>query len=275
MTAPSALPLRLREVDRVADLSPAAWDRLAGPGGFYLSHAWLRLLEEQPLVSARYVAAFVGERLVGALPLYCVESEPNPWYRPERYRDLLGVDGDYLLAGARSAYRNTLLLDPGLAPGRAAGVLEELVGAGLRTAASLGLAGLVLLFLTSGACATLARSAPLALALDEVEAEFPRCEGGIPGYLASLGHNRRRNVRRELAAFAEAGWELGEEDLHGCWRDVARLLANVQQRHGHRSSVRGLERLLERQAAVVGDRSVVFTCRDENGALAGAALMFR
>ena len=275
MTASPSAPFRLHEVGAITDLPGSEWDRLAGPSGFYVSHAWLRLLEEQPLVAARYITVFADERLVGALPVYRVEREPNPWYRPERYRDLLGVDGEYLLAGSRSAYRNTLLLDPGLDPARAAEVLELLLAAALRHAAGLGLHGLAFLFLTSAACAALARIVPLAYAIDDVEAEFTGCESGIPGYLASLGRERRRNVRRELAAFADAGWQPGEEDLRGCWREVAQLLANVQQRHGHRSSLRGLERLLERQAAVVGDRRVVLSCRTEHVEHCGAALMYR
>ncbi|MDD5366029.1 MAG: GNAT family N-acetyltransferase [Gallionellaceae bacterium] len=67
--------MNIRFVERIADLPASQWDALAGDNPF-LRHAFLSALQESACASpatgwdARYVTAWEGDALVGAMPLY-------------------------------------------------------------------------------------------------------------------------------------------------------------------------------------------------------------
>lgn len=267
-------PLRVTHVDSLAEVDAGAWDALLGENDFYCSHAWLQSLEPDRTVATEYLLAHRGDELVGGLPVYDVGYEFNYNYRPDRYRRLLGLEGDFLLAGTRFAYRNALPVAGFLAPAESRTVVEALLGAALETAEHRDRAGVVWLYLPLRAVEALQALAPLSVALETPEAELAVDELDGDGIPARLSSRRRWRIRKEIAAYREAGWTTAVEQLDDC-AAPARLLANVQRKYEHVASERSLERFLLRQRAFLGDSTLLFTCRDEARELVAYSLMHR
>ncbi len=68
--------MRLRFVESLSELEPAAWDALTGADDPFVEHAFLRTLERSGSVGAgsgwepTHATVWEGDELVGALPLY-------------------------------------------------------------------------------------------------------------------------------------------------------------------------------------------------------------
>lgn len=77
-TAPvSVPPLKLKVLERITDVSPAAWEALVGPSPApFIRHAWLAAMEESGSAvpgtgwTPRHLTLWRGERLVAAAPAY-------------------------------------------------------------------------------------------------------------------------------------------------------------------------------------------------------------
>jgi hypothetical protein len=263
----------VRTASRLEHVARDDWDRLAGDDAFYLSYDWLRFVESQEPDQVRYILRAESGALTGALPLYRVRTPYNPCYRREHFRDLLGVDGDYLTAGASRGYRSTLLLAPS-----AAGqdeTLAALIQAALATAAAEGYAGILLPFLTTEALAEVASVAPVRAAFDRPEAEMVNCAGGLSGYAGRAPRKVRQNIRSDQVRFARAGWITRQLALPDCWQEAARLLEHIERKYGNTENSRQrLERSVIGQADCLGDRGIAFTCEDEQG-VAGIAVCYR
>jgi hypothetical protein len=258
----------------ILDADRSVWDGLAGPDGFYVSHAWLRLIEEDQKARTEYIVAHTGDRLVGALPLYSIPNETNHLYHPDHYRELLQIDGEYLVAGSRLGYHSTLLLDSAFLETRSGGVLQSMLGYAIEHAAQAGFKGLILPFLTTSALRQLCEVVPATVALESVEANLMSCPGGVQGYLARSRSRLRSKARRDLEDFAAAGWQVREQRLSSCAMEFATLFGNVQSKYGRPIPRDVLEWYLGRQAAILDDLSVLFACGDERGAVA-MVLMYR
>lgn len=265
--------------DRLADVSRPDWDSLVGDDGFYLSHDWLRYVDTEPHERSRYLLATQGGQLTGALVLNWVDDPATIRYRAGHFADLLGIDGRTLLAGATRGYRTTLLLQqPGAADdphahhargpdadGRGR-TLAALLRAALSAAHEDGCAGIVLPFLTTGALVELARVARVRAAFDLPEAEVRGCGQGLNAYVAQIRRRVRTKISADRRRFAEAGWAVRVRSLDECWRDAARLLYELQRKHGHgESELAVYERRMAGQACELSGRSVVFCCEDEDG----------
>jgi uncharacterized protein len=278
--------VEVRAADRLADVSGADWDALVGDDGFYLSYDWLRYVETEPYLRARYLLATEAGRLVGALVLNQVHDALTIRYRPEHFADLLGIDGSALLAGGSQGYRSTLLLGPPGADGAggmdgAGGtddrerVLDALLQAALSAARDDGCPGIVLPFLTSGALAEVARVARVRAAFEMPEAEIPCCGESLDDYVDRAPGGVRRKIKSDRARFDQSGWMIRERNLDDCWPDAARLLFLLQSKYGHTElTPADYERVLAAQARGLADRSVVFSCEDDGG-VAGIALCYR
>jgi predicted N-acyltransferase len=257
---------------RLEDIAQADWDGLVGDDGFYLCHDWLRYVASERFEQPRYLLARDGGIPRGALTVYRVRQAPNIRYRAEHFAELLGVEGDTLIAGACRGYRSTLLLSSGAARQE---TLTALVESARSLAADEGCAGIVLPFLTTAGLLEVARLAPVRAAFEMPEAEIPDCEGGLAGYAERMRARVRTRIRSDQAKFDTAGWSLRERNLDDCWRDAARLLFRLEGKHGHsQRTMAQLEQQLAGQAKQLADRSVVFTCEDEKG-IAGLAVFYR
>jgi len=261
----------VRVVPSIRDVAPDAWDAMLGDGGFYQSHGWLTFVESEGTARTAYVCVWQGDRLVLGLPLYDVRYETVDGYRMARYERQLGISGRHLVAGARRGYRSDLTLRPG--PGARA-ALPAALDAARGLAARAGAEGLVWPYLTTDHLRALGEAAGLDAAFDDAEALFDVPGDGQEAYLAGLTAQRRHRVRRELRAFPAAGWSVvagGAVDD----AELARLLANVEAKYGHAGGLRGLQRTIEAQRRILGERGVLLTCRGGAGELAGFALWYR
>ena len=270
----------IRQADRLADVPGPDWDALVGDDGFYLSYDWLRYVETEPNERSRYLLASEAGRLAGALVLNWADDPLTVRYRPERFADLLGIDGRTLLAGGSQGYRSTLLLAP---PGDGGTdgaddrrrTLAALLQAALSAARSDGRDGIVLPFLSTGALAEVAGVARVRAAFELPEAEISDCDQGLDAYTERMTKRVRKRIRSDRARFAEAGWTIRECKLEDCWPDAARLLHRLQAKYGHTErTLTEYERTLAGQARELSDRSVVFSCEDDDGT-AGISVCYR
>jgi uncharacterized protein len=258
---------------RLEDIAQADWDGLVGDDGFYLCHDWLRYVASERFEQPRYLLSRDdGGILRGALTVYRVRQAPNIRYRAEHFADLLGVEGDTLIAGACRGYRSTLLLPSGA--GRQE-TLAALVASARTLAGQDGCAGIVLPFLTTAGLLEVAGLAPVRAAFEMPEAEILGCQGGLAGYAEGMSGKVRSRIRSDQARFAAAGWTMRERNLDDCWRDAAQLLFRLERKHDHtQRTLAQLEVQLAGQAKQLADRSTVFTCEDEKG-IAGIAVFYR
>lgn len=274
-TDPPGSPLmaEVRTIGRLQDVAGDDWDRLAGDDGFYLSYDWLRFVESEQDESPRYVFCVKSGVPRGALPLYRMRTPHHACYRSEHFRDLLGIDGDYLIAGASRGYRSTSLLAPSGADRTE--TLAMLIQAALAAAAGDGCTGILLPFLTTEALIEVASVAPVRAAFDRPEAGMADCAGGLQGYAGRASRKVRQNIRSDQVRFARAGWVIRQRNLEDSWRDAALLLHNLEGKYGNtQRSLGQMERSVASQAARLADRAVVFTCEDDQG-IAGISVCYR
>ena len=273
-------------VDVVPGLDGVAeeWDELASGRSLYLDRRWLRSLEHDAALTARYVLVREAERLVGALPAYVWDGAEG--WATGAYdvswalrRAVAGVARDdaypAVLAGSRAGYANEPLLAPDLPeePRRdvAAALLEavdELAGeAGASVVAFPYLTGRGLLELEPA----IDRFGPRLLhsAGTRLEVRWDSFEG----YIRSLHARRRNRTRVELRRFEQCGLTVERLRLAECHEELAPLCANVQRRHGHGDSAESLAAALRAQAAELDEKSVVFLAR-RDGRPAGFSLAF-
>ncbi|MFD6971599.1 peptidogalycan biosysnthesis protein [Streptomyces sp. NPDC059949] len=245
----------------ITHLPAAEWDHLARPAGLYLSHRWLAGEEADPTATAAYALVRDDDgTLLAAAPLYLVHTEPNSSYAPPEPAP--GADRPRVVAGARRGYHSAPLTDPSLPADRRTACLALLRDAARTYAAGHGTTHWWP-YLTEPAAALLAPLYEAAPRPVEEDALIPLPGAGFDDYLASLPKKRRLAVRRERLEFHAAGLRVRQLPLGDCFRDSGRLLAGLQQSHGHAAdSVAAMTGLLERQAESMGDRARVAAAYD-------------
>jgi uncharacterized protein len=265
--------LAIQTVERLDDVAMADWDRLVPDDGFYVSHNWLRFVEADPAIDARYLLAVDADGLRGGLPLYRPRPQPIFRYNAEHFKDLLGVEESYLVAGAMRGYQSALVLTPETADGDQA--LAALLESAAAMAAEEGCTGVVLPFLPTPALLKVARVAPIQAAFDIAEAYFTGCADGLASYCAHARRRVRLKIQSDRARFSRADWQVAVRQLDDCWREAAQLLLNLQHKYGRTGrTLDHLERTLALQAERLSPQSVVFTCEDDQG-IAGLAVYYR
>jgi hypothetical protein len=105
----------LTEADRIAEIDPADWNRLAGGASLYSAHAWLAYVEEYGDCAPRYLVAHAGGRPVAALPTYRFTGPIPRYYDPEFLVPGASVGRPVLVGGTRQGYATEFLVDPGRA----------------------------------------------------------------------------------------------------------------------------------------------------------------
>ncbi|MGI8666973.1 MAG: GNAT family N-acetyltransferase [Jatrophihabitans sp.] len=268
-------PAEVELVDSILDVPPDAWNGLAGADDLYQSHEWLAMVERDSTARSYYLLAWREGRLAGAMPVYAVHHEASPAYQPDRIRQLLALDGDFLVAGARRCYRSDIMVAADLRPAARLEVTAALVRRALRLAEQLGRSGVAFCYLADEGLGRLAAVAPVRAAFDGGENLLEGVGDGMAGYLDRCTSKLRAKIRRERRGFAETGWSTGVESLADCLADVARLLSQVEQRHGNELPEALLRRLLRRQVAAISDREVLLTCRDQRGDLLACGVNYR
>ncbi|MDN3293349.1 peptidogalycan biosysnthesis protein [Streptomyces ficellus] len=244
----------------IAAVPAAAWDRLARHAGLYLSHRWLAGEETDPTASASYVLVRdAAGALIAAAPLYVVHTEPNAYYEPAHLPP--GAGRPRVIAGARRGYHNAPLTDPGLCDEQRTACLALLRDTIRAHAARHGTTHWWP-YLTETAARQLTplyRTAPYRL---DDDATIPLPGTGFDDYLASLPSKRRVAIRHERAAFHAAGLDVRHQALADCYQDAGRLLASLQNSHGHADDTDAMTGLLKRQADAMGEQARVLAAYD-------------
>jgi predicted N-acyltransferase len=261
--------MRTEVIQNISYLQPEKWETLTG-GSFYASYAWMCYQQTDPASESRYVLVWddSGE-LLAATPVYLVEHEASARYDPTCLFPQLPQHGGgapavrqqrTLLVGNRRGYANRLLVKPG----RNADVaLRLLLAAVNEIAAEEANERAWWLYLTEDDIVWLNKVgtgmvlSPWLLAADFVVT--------LPGesfdeYLAMLSKNARRQVRKDRATFAAAGYKCTTLRLDECWRQVSPLIASHQRWHGHTSSDEIIRDLMHAQAMTTGAHSRVYGC---------------
>lgn len=258
------------------------WDQAAADAGLYASYDWLSTTAGQDPCLYVMVRRRESGRLLCGLPVYIL-SDP---------RDRGTYDLRVMLAGAlspeqrqaafpmvavgsRSGYYNSLPVCRSAAEPMAAEALRLALAEAAEIAVREHAASFVLPYLTTGALERVLKCCG-SWALDPVftaaYASLPVDFKSINSYLARFPSRRRRIVARELgwAGQLPPGDSLSTEPLSACLGEVAPLVANVQQRHGHTDTVAEVTGRLRAQVAAWGDDAVVF-CYRQSGVLSAAA----
>lgn len=246
----------------VQSVTREAWDDVASCGSLYRSHSWLAGEEVVPGMTVQYVVARSagvrdGTDFQGAVAAYVVDRERNPRYVPAD----LGLgrsDGPVALYGARRGYHN------GLGASSPAGY-RLLVDEVARHASRHG--GGWWLYVTDAEVERLRTSVgvevPRFLGLEAV-LQLPGA--GFDDYLDGFASRRRRKIQAEDRKFRRRGLTSEEEPLTDFVPVAARLLDNLNVRHGSRSDREGLEQYFRRlcESADPGRLSVCRVAPDDD-----------
>jgi uncharacterized protein len=266
--------IRVERVGALPHIGRSSWDALCGAGAFYLCHDWLSYVEHEAGVDADYLIAACADQpgeLAGAMPIYTSVGETYGNYETAGFLDGR-VPGRFVIAGTCRAYMNDLLVPVGHGPDGAA--LVALFEAADSAGRAAGRDGAAFLYLTTPAARRMVAArehlAPLLLSLDtELELPGDRFED----YLSALGNKQSLVVRKEVANFRAAGYELGVEKLSRCWYEMGPLVAQVQAKYGNPDTAESCRVSLRMQADFLDQHTLVFTAR-RLGTLVACALFY-
>lgn len=274
--------LTVRSLPGVSAVDPAAWDALVGPEGSpFFEHAFLSAVEAASATPRHGVlpchfAAFEGERLVAALPLY-VKGDPRGEFAYDWSFELLASRQGlpyYPKAVSMAPFTPAEGSRPLVAPDRPRAPLEAaLLEAAERWARQAGLTGLHLLYLPEEQAEALeGRGWLRRLGWQLCWTRAPR-ERTWEDLLARLRSKERVKFKRERRRLEEAGLRLevvegqaiDEEHRDALWT----FWSDTCARYGTGSRYlqrRTWELLFERFRA----RLVLFCARGPRGLVAGA-----
>jgi len=200
--------LNIRLVERIADLPSAQWDALAGANPF-VRHAFLSALQESGCASpatgwdARFVTAWEGDALVGAMPLYFKSHSWGEfvfdWAWAEAYKSNgLSYYPKLVNAVPFTPVAGTRLL------AATAEVRAALLDAALDLARESGVSSLHCLFPGEDEAREMAGHGMLLRQGVQLHWRNPGY-GGFEDFLAGLRQDKRKKVRQERRKVREAG----------------------------------------------------------------------
>ena len=268
--------LEVKVASALKDVDRQAWDELAASSSFYCSTSWLQMIEsvEQANHEAAYHQVWDGDRLVGGLPSYRVGKETSTQYSLDTLAGGHWSGRTVLLGGNRRAYVNEWLVDPGLTGEQRSEVIRLLGRSLSARAGETGADGVLLPFMTHPTMQELRRERLTGYPFMIVaEAAILLPEPSLDDYLSRMPSDRRREIRREMRRFADAGYTLATERLDECAEEAGILFGNLERRWGVEQTDDEAIAFVAQYADHVAGPSLVFTARQE-GKLVGFALAF-
>ncbi|MCQ4041843.1 GNAT family N-acetyltransferase [Streptantibioticus rubrisoli] len=261
----SATPdLAIRRVSGVRSLDDAQWRRLAlADRDFYASPKWLAAQEEFSGRPQHMLVAVENDEVVAVMPYSAPDHEFNQYYEPRAlWGDGAPAASGLLHLGVGRGYYNRVLMT-GAQGGERTAVTVALAAESDRLARETG-RSVVAQYLREeevDEVVTLLGGGAVTVVPVALNAVIRLTGGNFDDYLNGFGarKSRRGQIRHERRVFAEAGYQLGQESLWDCHRELAPLAVQLQHRHGQSASVEATERLLASQANHLD--GVVFTCR--------------
>lgn len=258
----------LTQVDRIAEIDPADWDRLAGGASLYSAHPWLAYVEQYGDCTPQYLMAHADGRAVAALPTYRFAGTIPRYYDPEFLVPGPAVGRPVLVGGTRQGYTTEVLVNPAAAEPVRHSALRGLLGHLRAEPAEL----TALLYLPEEALATIRPhlSAEDSVFLLDARARVHVPADGLAGYREAVSKNTKARMRKEMRRFTEVGCTAQVCRLSECHESLGELSAQVLQRYGHSMTAeaeaerfaiqaRDLDDMCHVILARQGDRVVGFT----------------
>jgi uncharacterized protein len=270
------MTFEVRVARTMQDVDREGWDALAAAYTYYSSSDWLHWLEvsEGTRHETAYHQVWDGDTLVGALPSYWVTDETSGPYQLPIMAGGQWNGRKVLLGGGRRAYLSEWLLHPRLTGEQRPAAIRALARSLRERAAEVDADTVVLPYLTHTAMTELAAEGMIgAPFLGSADASIPLPEPSFEDYLARLPSFRRREIRREMRRFAEAGYTVTTESLGDCGEEVAELHSNLQRKYAGDAAAEPARESVRGQAELLAEHSLVFAAR-RDGRLVAFALAF-
>lgn len=272
-------PFRCRVVDTIEAVE-IDWDGLRTPAGLYQSREWLEACERLAPGPVRFVTAHsAGGVAVAVLPLFLLPASDAGLYHPSF--TLAAEDATWiaparvLVAGPRAGYRTGFSIAREQA-GRGAEILLALLAAADEIVDELDADLMTVQYLPRSEAELVVGTGLVDAAeivLQTCEARFDLAGTSFDDYLAGLSSSRRSVVRRDLAAFETAGFEIERLRLSEAEDFTTRLLVRLHDRHGGLDE-ESAHAMIANQTASLDDLSVVFAALDPDGAAVAYSLAY-
>lgn len=200
--------MNIRFVERIADLPAERWDALAGDNPF-VRHAFLDALQQSGCAcpatgwDSRYVTAWEGDRLVGALPLYFKSHSWGEFVFDWAWAEAYQRCGLHYYPKLVSCIPFTPVAGPRLLSASAE-VRAALLDAALRLARESGVSSLHILFPEEPEAREIEAHGLMLRQDVQLHWRNPGY-GRFEDYLAALRRDKRKKVRQERRKVQDAG----------------------------------------------------------------------
>jgi predicted N-acyltransferase len=291
--------VRIEILSAASELGQCGWDdHLLHSNDFYLSSAWLGVLETISPVPPFYLIATDDHgRAMAGLAAHLLDRDTPPWdfYRIDRVlrrlaampdRDARGIVGvrarepvmlmPSLLLGGRHTSHSRLLLAPGLSEAAQQEATDALLDEAGRLGRDLGARSLAFMFVDEDDRLR-----------DDLEQRgylaFLHAEAGVMDidfatfdeYLGRFSRHRRRRIGKELRSFAEAGVVFSHHPLGEVIEEITPLGMALEYRYGvDGDTVAAAQKSLQIVSAAFGERAVALTA-EQDGKIRGYVLAVR
>jgi len=253
------------------DLGPGSdWDLLSREASLFCRPPYLGYAASEGYDGFR-VESRANGRLAAGAPGWIADGGGHFYLEPSQILRPLGVEEPrQVVVGSPGAFWGEVAVS--LAPDRAAP--DSMVEALRAHADAVDAAGAVALYLDDGSAGFVATSLmverPALMNFDTV-IEVPE---SFEAYLDGFTSHRRRELRRQIRRFADAGLRCTMEQSDACIVELAPVIAASEVRHGHASSPRSVATTLLRQRARLGSDFAIFAARDAGERLIAGAVAF-
>lgn len=261
-------------------LTSQAWDGLAGPH-FYSTADWLGFCTTDFGSESHAAVVHQDGTAVCAVPYVEVQDSLFGSYR---WDDILArarlksPPFHGILIGPREGYQTHLLTG---AARVSVNVVEEVLKQ-LRAAAPAGPpardgagSACMAMYVSSEDALALGRAGVTATpVLLEADAWIPLGDHGWSSWDESIPPKRRRNLRREVRAFQEAGYRIKHVPLAESIELLGDLPSATLAKHGHDSEPADELQALRHHVECMGDAARTALCRDADDALVGFCLYY-
>ena len=270
--------MQVKVHDTLAAVPAVSWASVAAEAGLYSSYEWLTLVERETPGLCRYLLAWDGTKVAGALPVYLVAGESNQYYDPRAvfHAALPGRNGRYCLAGSRSGYSNEPLLAGSLTGDTQREVVTALLNELAVLSEAKGQRHSFFLYLNDRGLRRVTACAEHAYPVLSYSGDAWLAAPGLTfdDYLAGLSTTRRKTTRKEIRRFAEQGLSVTQADPRDRLDLIVEFARRGNEKYGIEDSEVELRTRFGRQCATLGAHGVLFVCH-RGSTVVGVALAYR
>jgi uncharacterized protein len=291
--------VKIEILSAASELGSCGWDdRLLRSSDFYLSSAWLGMLEAISPVPPFYLIAQDDHgRAMAGLAAHLLGRDTPPWdfYRIDRVlrrlaampdRDARGIVGVWgrepamlmpsLLLGGRHTSHSRLLLAPGLSEAAQQEATDALLDEAGKLGRDLGARSLAFMFVDEhdrlrGDLGQRGYLAFLHAKAGVMDIDFSTFDE----YLGRFSPHRRRRISKEIRSFSEAGVVFSQHPLGEVIEQITPLGMALESRYGvDGDTVAAAQKSLQIVSAAFGERAIALTA-EQDGKIRGYVLAVR